>query len=412
MIKYRQLKIKMLIQTIVMSVATSALGYFILQCFVDGIWQSPFADAFVSVCEGIGMDEASAIALYQVVFRENKHLIVGIGMVILMIAAFYISLSTYTYYLEQLETGIENIMNESEELIELDPELLPLEMKLNSIKTNLKEQQMQNARNEQRKNDLVVYLAHDLKTPLTSVIAYLTILSEEPDLPLAQRAKYANISLEKAIRLGALIDEFFEITRYNLSNIVLEKGEISLNMMLEQIADEFYALFDQKGMRCEISMEDDVYLLGDADRLARVFDNIIRNAISYSYEETPIHITMRKLAADQVEIRVRNHGKEISAHKLTHIFEKFYRLDDSRSSGTGGAGLGLAIAKEIVELHQGTIEAVSNERYTEFIVVLPCLKDTPDHSEEKADILAELPKVEEREAKAKKKKKKYHYKRR
>jgi two-component system sensor histidine kinase VanS len=193
---------------------------------------------------------------------------------------------------------------------------------------------------------------------------------------------------------------------------VLEKGEISLNMMLEQIADEFYALFEQKGMKCEISMEDDVYLLGDADRLARVFDNIIRNAISYSYEDTPIHITMRRLAADQVEIRVRNHGKEISPHKLTHIFEKFYRLDDSRSSGTGGAGLGLAIAKEIVELHQGTIEAVSNERYTEFIVVLPCLKDTPDHSEENVDILAELPRVEERKSKAKKKKKKYHYKRR
>lgn len=375
MIKYRQLKLKMLIQTIVAGVATAALGYFILQFFIDGIWQAPFADAFVNICENTGMDQASAIALYNTIFKDNKPLLVGIGFILLLIAAFYFSLSTYTYYLEQLETGIENILTESDELIELDPVLLPLELKLNSIKTNLKEQQQQNLRNEQRKNDLVVYLAHDLKTPLTSVIAYLTILAEDPDLPLAQRAKYANISLEKAIRLGELIEEFFEITRYNLSSIVLEKGEISLDMMMEQIADEFYVLFEQKGMKCQLTVEDDIYLLGDPDRLARVFDNIIRNAISYSYDDTPILISASRQGSDMAQIRIRNHGKEIAPHKLAHIFEKFYRLDDARSSKTGGAGLGLAIAKEIVELHQGTIEAVSNEKYTEFIVTLPCLKE-------------------------------------
>ena len=372
----------MLVQTIVMGAATATLGYFILQFFIDGVWQAPFADTFVNICENIGMNEPSAIALYNTIFRENKPILVGIGFILLLIAAFYISLSTYTYYLEQLEIGIENILTESDEVVELDPVLLPLELKLNSIKTNLKEQQLRNSRNEQRKNDLVVYLAHDLKTPLTSVIAYLTILAEDPELPLAQRARYANISLDKAIRLGELIDEFFEITRYNLSSIVLEKGEISLNMMMEQIVDEFYVLFEQKGMECELSIEDDIYLMGDPDRLARVFDNIIRNAISYSYEKTPIHISARRKNSDLAEIRIRNHGKEIAPHKLSHIFEKFYRLDDARSSKTGGAGLGLAIAKEIVELHQGTIEAVSNEQYTEFIVVLPCMKETKEEAEE------------------------------
>lgn len=375
MIKYRRLKLKMLLQTIVVGAATSTLGYFILQFFIDGILQAPFADAFVNICENIGMNNESSIALYNTIFKDNKTLLVGIGFIFLLIVAFYFSLSTYTYYLEQLETGIENILIESDELIELDPVLLPLEMKLNSIKTNLKEQQLQNSRNEQRKNDLVVYLAHDLKTPLTSVIAYLTILAEDPDLPLAQRAKYANISLEKAVRLGELIEEFFEITRYNLSSIVLEKGEISLDMMMEQIADEFYVLFEQKGMECQLSVEDDIYLLGDSDRLARVFDNILRNAISYSYENTPILIAASRQDNDMVQIRIRNQGKEIAPHKLAHIFEKFYRLDDARSSKTGGAGLGLAIAKEIVELHQGTIEAISNEQYTEFIVNLPCLKE-------------------------------------
>lgn len=371
----------MLFQTVLMGTAIAAIGYFILEFLIDGIWQAPFADAFVGMCEHLGMDEPSAILVYRSIFQQNKAFLVGIVFIILLIIAFYFTMSTYTYYLEQIETGIENILIDSEEYIELDPVLFPLEQKLNYIKTNIKEQQMMSKRDEQKKNDLVVYLAHDLKTPLTSVIAYLSILAEDPNLPVEQRAKYANISLDKAIRLGELIDEFFDITRYNLSNIVLEKGEISLDMMIEQIVDEFYLLFEQKGMHCELSIEDDIYLMGDPDRLARVFDNIIRNAISYSYDKTPIHIMAKRLGEDHVQIRFRNQGKQIAPHKLSHIFEKFYRLDDSRSSKTGGAGLGLAIAKEIVELHQGTIEAESNAKYTEFIVTLPCLK-----KEEKEDV--------------------------
>lgn len=382
MVKYRRLKMKMLFQTILIGAAISAIGYFILEFCIDGIWQAPFADAFVHICESIGMNDVSAIALYDTIFRRNKALLVGIFFVLLVIIAFNMTMSTYTNYLLQVEEGIENILIDSENGIELDPVLFPMEQKLNSIKTNIKEQQLVNSRNEQRKNDLVVYLAHDLKTPLTSVIAYLSILAEDPDLPVAQRAKYANISLEKAIRLGELIEEFFEITRYNLSNIVLEKGEISLDMMMEQIVDEFYLLFEQKGITCQLLVEDDIYLYGDSDKLARVFDNIIRNAVSYSYEGTPITILAKRIPDSKVEIRFRNQGKEIAPHKLIHIFEKFYRSDDARSSTTGGSGLGLAIAKEIVELHQGTIEAVSNAQYTEFIVVLPCIEENTSQIDE------------------------------
>lgn len=373
MVKYRRLKMKLMFQTIIIGISIAALGFLILEFCIDGIWQAPFADAFVGVCENIGMNNASAIALYNTIFRDNKVMLVGILFILLLIIAFNVTMSTYTNYLLQVEAGIENILIDSEEFIELDPVLLPMEQKLNSIKSNIKEQQLKNSRNEQRKNDLVVYLAHDLKTPLTSVIAYLSILAEDPDLPVAQRAKYANISLDKALRLGELIEEFFEITRYNLSNIILEKGEISLDMMIEQIVDEFYLLFEQKGIECRLDIEDDIYLYGDSDRLARVFDNIIRNAVSYSYEKTPVSITAKRVGDSFVEIRFRNQGKEIAPHKLGHIFEKFYRLDDARSSKTGGSGLGLAIAKEIVELHQGSIEAVSNAQFTEFIVTLPCM---------------------------------------
>ena len=255
-------------------------------------------------------------------------------------------------------------------MIELSDELQPLESQMNTIKNTLRNREYQALQSEQRKNDLVVYLAHDLKTPLTSIIAYLSLLNESPDMPEEQRAKYTQISLEKAKRLGDLINEFFEITRYNLQNITLEKQKISLNMLLEQLVDEFYPVFQRKNTTCHINMEDDIELYVDAERMARVFDNLFRNAISYSYEGTPIDVFVER-QEKAVRITVRNQGKQIAEHKLNHLFEKFYRLDDARSTNTGGAGLGLAIAKEIVELHGGTIQAESNEIYTQFIVTLP-----------------------------------------
>lgn len=262
------------------------------------------------------------------------------------------------------------ILTDSSDLIELEPELQPMENRLNEIKVNLKEQRRQAQESEQRKNDLVVYLAHDLKTPLTSVIAYLSLLNEAPDMPMEQRAKYTNISLEKAKRLGDLINEFFEITRYNLQNITLEKKTFYLYVLLEQVLDSFEPVFKERGLTCRTEIEDSILINGDPDKLARVFENLLRNGVSYCYLNSAIEVSAVG-EGDEAVIRIRNQGKEIPKHKLENLFEKFYRLDEARSTETGGAGLGLAIAREIVELHQGTITANSNKDFTEFIVRLP-----------------------------------------
>lgn len=221
-----------------------------------------------------------------------------------------------------------------------------------------------------RKNDLIAYLAHDLKTPLTSVIGYLSLLEEAPDMPAEQKAKYLHISLEKALRLEKLINEFFEITRYNLQNIYLEKESIDLSYMLIQMADEFYPVLKSHGNSIEISVEEDLTVVADSLKLARVFNNILKNAIAYSYPDTAIHITAGS-TEDEVWIAFQNRGKTIPEQKLHTIFEKFFRLDDARATNTGGAGLGLAIAKEIVNLHGGKIEAESRNEKTSFTVRLP-----------------------------------------
>lgn len=221
-----------------------------------------------------------------------------------------------------------------------------------------------------RKNDLITYLAHDLKTPLTSVIGYLDLLEEASDMPKEQQEKYIHITLEKALRLEKLINEFFEITRYNLQQIVLDKEPLDLSFMLMQLTDEFYPLLTSHGNTIELQAEEDLSVFGDSVKLARVFNNILKNAISYSYPNSPIKVCAGKREKDII-ICFMNQGKTIPTEKLNAIFEKFFRMDEARSTNTGGAGLGLAIAKEIVTLHGGAINASSENELTTFTVTLP-----------------------------------------
>ncbi len=224
---------------------------------------------------------------------------------------------------------------------------------------------------EQRKNDLVVYLAHDLKTPLTSVIGYLTLLKEEVQISPQLREKYLSISLEKAERLEELINEFFEITRFSLTHLELELSTVSLKRMLEQIMYEFSPMLAQKQMSCQMDLQpQEIEITCDTDKMQRVFDNLLRNALLYGYEGSVISICAQ-VQKGSLYVKVENEGATIPEEKLGRIFQQFYRLDAARQSRTGGAGLGLAIAKEIVERHGGNIQAASSQERTIFTIELP-----------------------------------------
>ncbi len=253
----------------------------------------------------------------------------------------------------------------------------------------------------QQKNDLITYLAHDLKTPLASVIGYLSLLDETPDIPAPQREKYTRVALDKAFRLEQLIYEFFDITRFNLQKIVLNKGTVHLSLLLEQMAEEFFPMVEPDQKRIVVETEEDLTYWGDGDKLARVFNNVLKNAVAYSYEGTEIRVEAHRERGssregilrtglwkkdfpgadtiseagsggpDCVVVSCTNQGDPIPEQKLQTIFEKFYRLDTSRSSRTGGSGLGLAIAREIVEAHGGAIWVTSSRERTVFTVTLP-----------------------------------------
>lgn len=314
------------------------------------------------------LEEVDTSAAEYVSSYSNFWIIFFYFAVLLVIAA--VNIYKAGSYIDKSYKTINNFTLDEREKISYPKIMDSIKLKALEVENELLFKERAAREAEEKKNDLVVYLAHDLKTPLTSIIGYLTLLEESPDLPVAYKARYTHITLDKAYRLEQLINELFDITRFNLQAVALEHNRINLSLMLQQIVEEFYPSFKQKNITAQADISSKIMLVGDADKLARVFDNLIRNAVSYSYENTVL-----KIFADSDEkyahICVRNTGDQIPEEKLQIIFEKFFRADNARGTQNGGAGLGLAIAREIVELHGGVIKAFSNKEYTDFLVTLP-----------------------------------------
>ena len=273
-------------------------------------------------------------------------------------------------YIDEVGKATEDLVNKDVEYIELPDELEEIQKRMNHLKRESEKNEKLAKENGEKKDELIVYLAHDIKTPLTSMIGYLSILDEIDDMPKKKQKNYISIALDKSYRLEDLINELFDVARFNSEKIVLEKEELNLNLMLEQIIDDFYPTLREVNKSIKLNYDEPISINGDSDKLSRVFNNLIKNAISYSKEESEIVINLKKDNNNAI-VEVINKGRQISKEKLSKIFEKFYRLDSARTSRTGGSGLGLAIAKDIIELHNGTIIAESNEEETTFRVTLP-----------------------------------------
>lgn len=314
--------------------------------------------------------------IYELVFERAYFIFIIFGTtLIIVLSLLYKLLNKIFSYVFAVSESADKLFDKNVEYINLPPEMVEVEKKLNHFKTEAIKNERFARENEQKKDELIVYLAHDIKTPLTSMIGYLSLLSEIKDMPQEQRNRYIDIALDKSYRLEDLINELFDVARFNSEKIVLEKEEINLNLMLEQIADDFYPTLKEMNKKINFTSDEKTILYADPDKLSRVFNNLIKNAVNYSKENTDIDISIIN-KENQVTVNITNKGKQIPKEKLDKIFEKFYRLDSSRTSKTGGSGLGLAIAKEIVELHGGKIYAESDMKETTFSVILPIIEQS------------------------------------
>lgn len=364
---FGQFKAKIFLRTIGMAIGAAGCIYLLYSFLLKG----NFADWTVEAYQKIfRLDWQAARTLYQWTFRNYIDLIFLAGILLVFFIVFRIYLNWFAKYFIEINRGIDKIGSGEEGEVVLPPELAATEKKMNALKHTLEKQKLDARLAEQRKNDLIMYLAHDLKTPLASVIGYLNLLRDEKEISGELREKYLSVSLEKAQRLDDLFHEFFEVAQYSLSNIELRYGSINLTRLLEMVLYEFQPMLHEKGLDCSIRANEDISLLCDGDKMQRVFDNLLRNAVLYSFPGTKIEIGMSR-QGENAEVTFTNQGDDIPEEKLERIFEQFYRLDASRGTEGGGTGLGLAIAKQIVELHHGTITAKSRDGMVEFKVLLP-----------------------------------------
>lgn len=225
---------------------------------------------------------------------------------------------------------------------------------------------------EKSKDELITNVSHDIRTPLTSIIGYLGLLKSGSVKNEEDAKKYIDIAYSKSEQMKSLANDLFEYTTLKSTNTQLKIAPLNIYGMMEQVAAGFELEAEKKGMSFDIEAHPkDLVINADAEKLVRVYNNLISNALKYAHGATQINLIANLINNKQVELRVENNGEPIPKDKLKKIFDRFYRVESSRNKSTGGTGLGLSIAQSVVELHGGTIRCESDDRLTSFIILLP-----------------------------------------
>lgn len=256
--------------------------------------------------------------------------------------------------------------------LEGEGELTDIAENLNRMEEDIQELIDKERTSEQSKTDLITNVAHDLRTPLTSILGYLELLRKNQKLSPEMQQKYLDIAYNKSVRLQKLIEELFGFTKLSYGKINMNVAKVDIVELLAQLLEESYPNFQKNGLSYDfVSNRKSQIIEADGDLLARLFDNLIGNAIKYGKEGKRVRVNLR---ADReiVTIKIVNYGYVIPANELPLIFDRFYRTDHSRTnaSGPGGTGLGLAIVKNITDMHHGTVSVSSDLSGTVFTVRL------------------------------------------
>lgn len=224
---------------------------------------------------------------------------------------------------------------------------------------------------EKSKDELITNVSHDLRTPLTSIIGYLGLIEDKQYQSEEDILKYTHTAYEKAKQMKTLVEDLFEYTKVQQHGAPVNIMRVDLNQLLEQLTASFELEAQHRGIEISSKVVPNPLMIeADPEKLGRVFNNLVANAFKYGNGASYIKVDARQQGNDVV-VTVANDGTPIPAKALGHLFERFYRAEESRSRATGGTGLGLAIVKSIVDLHHGSVRVTSDEDETAFIVTLP-----------------------------------------
>lgn len=285
-------------------------------------------------------------------------------------------------YFEQIDRGIEEFSEGNFDIefeVRNEDELSNMARNLNRTTGEINRILAKERDEEKSRKEFITCIAHDLRTPLTSVIGYLQLVmakahaSRSNEELQIKNEEYVKIAYEKAIRLQGLIEELFSFTKTDSTELRLHLTEIDVVKLMEQLADECYPSLQEAGLALEFKTSAEVIKIeADGELMARAIANLLTNGIKYGKDGKKIIIDLyRENENSDLHIRIINYGRLIPEKDIDHIFDKFYRVEDSRSLQTGGAGLGLAITQNIVKLHGGCVNVRSDLSGTVFEIVLP-----------------------------------------
>ncbi|GAB2562241.1 sensor histidine kinase [Gracilibacillus alcaliphilus] len=286
---------------------------------------------------------------------------------------FYLLTKPYSTYFNNISNGIHSLAQgdfKHKIHIHSNDEFADIAQDINLASEKLEMAIQRGDFSESSKEQLIVNLAHDLRTPLTSVLGYLDLILKDEELTEDQVRHYLSIAFTKSQRLEKLINELFEITKMNYGMLPVEKKEINVTNLLRQLKEELYPVFKKNHLIARMNCVTDLSILGDGDLIARVFENLMINAVRYGFEGEYVDIN-GFVEEHNVVVQVVNYGDRIPNDEIPHIFDVFYTGDKARTYKEDSTGLGLFIAKNIIEQHHGTISAESNLIQTTFEVRLP-----------------------------------------
>lgn len=274
--------------------------------------------------------------------------------------------------INQLMQGTQRLARgelDQEITVSSNDELGQMAVQINQMAKQLKLSLAEERMAVQSKNELISNVSHDLRTPLTSIIGYLRLVNEDHYKDEVELRYYTDIAYDKSLRLGGLVNDLFEYTRMGYSPI--NRVDINLVELLAQLAVDFSLTGQHEGVQVVFTpAAEKIMISSDGDKLMRTFENLLSNAVRHGREAGRVDLKVSQHPKFAI-VQVVNYGPPIPQHAIPHLFERFYRADESRTDQTGGSGLGLAIVKTIVDAHHGTIQVTSTTELTMFEVRLP-----------------------------------------